>query len=264
MAFVHALSTILAAVTPPDDDRATGGPGAAAGDVDLPSLVESFIGTDIAETTAALHVLAVLTADELAAARMRRELARRRQPVPEEITNLASVETRAAWLLSDASGDGENVFLDLSWPSGSRACLVAYVDHAAGTRVKDAFAVDSPIEPLLDRYREAVAEQSLDGSDLRRVDAADARATLEHALAGVHHVEGDPQDTWPALRPFVEMVVRRLPPGGSRYLGPAAFAPPSDPPTVLRGFLGSPEGAGLGEPQMQAAARYSRITVLSR
>ena len=49
----------------------------------IENLVESFVGTPYAETTAALTAIKALTADEVLAARIGNELEARRHPIPE-------------------------------------------------------------------------------------------------------------------------------------------------------------------------------------
>lgn len=109
--------------------------------MDLPGLVESFVGIDVAQTTAALYVIAALTTDELAATKIRRELPRRHQPVPDQVRDIAELRVASAWLAHDRLGDGERILLELVWPSGARASVSIYIDYTMGTRVKDAFAV---------------------------------------------------------------------------------------------------------------------------
>lgn len=252
LAFILSVSTLLAAL----DVDGEAGPAADGPTPTAPELVDSFLGTDIAETTAALHVIAALTSDELTAARIRRELTSRRQPVPAVVRDLPDARVRSAAFVHDELGDGENVMLELLWPQGSEATAVIYIDHAVGTRIKDAFAVSNPMEAMRQRYRELIAEDGRGGAVIESLDLADARATLEVALAGVRHVEGDPEDTWPGSRPFVEMLLRSLPRGGTPYAGPEAYRP-TEAAAVLRDFLASPEAKSLalGEdgPELDAA-----------
>ncbi|HET8600505.1 MAG TPA: hypothetical protein VFL99_09275 [Segeticoccus sp.] len=257
LGFILSVSMLVTAIEAGPEDLAPR-PGSerppAGQGVTLVELTESFLDTDIAETTAALHVLAALTGDDLQAARIRRELPRRRQPVPAMVRHLAEVRTRSVAFLHDELGDGENVFFDLVWPDGSVATVLVYIDHAAGTRVKDAFAVSEPIDTILDRYHELMEAEGRDETELGPMDPADARATVEHALAGVRYVDGDSQETWPGARPFVEMLVRSLPTRGTRYAGPPAYRPLA-PADALREFLASPEADVLagGAAQEEAA-----------
>src|SRR6266516_2149875 len=55
----------------------------------LADLVESFVGTPYAETTAALTVMRELVADEVMSARIGRELAARRHPMPDWLSGIA-------------------------------------------------------------------------------------------------------------------------------------------------------------------------------
>ncbi|WP_434080521.1 hypothetical protein [Sanguibacter sp. Z1732] len=77
-----AVSSLMAATLPHD-------PFAEA-PVSLAELVETFIGTPYAETTAALTIIQALTEDDLLAGRIGRELTRRRHPMPHWLTGLAT------------------------------------------------------------------------------------------------------------------------------------------------------------------------------
>src|SRR5262249_13022667 len=59
--------------------------------VELAPLVDSFVDTPYAETTAALTVMSHLVTDNVITTRIRRELAARRQPMPDWLTGLAQV-----------------------------------------------------------------------------------------------------------------------------------------------------------------------------
>ena len=236
MAFVRLMSGLVAAT---DDgavlrERGDGRPDEEqVPSIAMADLVDSFIGTDVAETTAALHVIAALTADDLLSARIRRVLPSRRQPVPTLLRDLARVGVRAATFMGDQLGDGDNVILSVVWPDGPELTVVVYIDHAIGTRVKDVMLVDEPTAEVLQAYRELIAAEGLD-SGLEPMPLADAWATLEHAMASGEQVDipwaedGD----WPASRPLVEMLTRSLPSGGSRYGGTAAY-PPVEPAAVV-------------------------------
>jgi hypothetical protein len=71
--------------------------------------VEAFIGTSYAENTAALTVMRALVPAEVTTARIGRELAARRQPMPDWLIGLARTHVEPeVWLLTEVLGDGDD------------------------------------------------------------------------------------------------------------------------------------------------------------
>lgn len=104
----------------------------------LDDLVESFIGTPYAETTAAPAIKALVT-DELLAARIGRELETRRHPLPEWLTVLDQARLDPfVWFMTHVLGDGDDYLIGVTLPSGEALSALLYVDHNMGTVVKDA------------------------------------------------------------------------------------------------------------------------------
>lgn len=259
------LRELLAATGPPGDPQRDGPPDGLPDDLfdgqppdgppdtvpfSLAGIVETFAHTNLAETTAALTVIAELTDDELVAARARRAAATRRQPLPRNIAELATVRVDEAHCMSDELDDGSNLLLGLTWPDRRRQSAVVYIDNnlAPGSPVvKDAFLVDQDIEETVAMYRRVVTEAG-EGGMLQPLDPADARAMIEEALAmtetDLPTPEEDDAGQWPQCRPFVRFLMGRLPSGGS------AERTPYEPLTLadaVAGFLHSPYAAGLGE-----------------
>ena len=143
--FLAAISGFLEVTDPrsrdplaPDEQRAG-----------LGDLVESFIGTPYAETTAALTVVKALVPDEVVAVRIGRELKTRRHPLPDWLTGLDQARLDPdVWFMTDVLGDGDDYLVGLTLPSGHALSVVIYVDHNLGTVVKDAFVVPEPLEDL--------------------------------------------------------------------------------------------------------------------
>lgn len=213
--------------------------GPRAADDALPELgvlVESFLETDVAETTAALHVIAALTTDDLLATRIRRELTARRQPVPESVAGIDRLNVARAAAMSDPLGDGENLLLGVSGP-GVDASFVVYVAHDLGTVVKDAFVVPEPFERVLERYAELVEEHG-EALEFSPVSTSDARARLEQALANGDDDLVLPSEDWPACRPLLAALVRRMPLGGSGYVDEPDLDP-DDLVDLAHAFLAS-------------------------
>lgn len=82
----------------------------------LDVLVESFTSVDIAETTAALTVIAALTSDQVLAARIAKTLTQRRQPLPTSLRGLNDIRVRRVTSLTHILGDGDDYFLETRLP----------------------------------------------------------------------------------------------------------------------------------------------------
>ncbi len=175
-------------------------------------LVDSFVGTDIAETTAALHVLTRIVPDELFAARLRKVLATRREHVPAWIAEMDDASVVRTEIMTHVLGDGDNYLFDVRLADGAHLSAVVYVDHNLGTVVKDAFFIPEDLTRVIQKYEELMdPEQSIDP-----VDAATARAVVMRAIEDGALVEPPLEgETWPQCRPLVEWVLRLLPTGGT-------------------------------------------------
>ena len=177
-------------------------------------LIDSFIGTDYAETTAVLHVIHAFLDDESERQRITVELARRRQPMPDWIRELPRAAVApVVMMLTDILGDGDDYFVSVALPSGDHVTSLIYVDHNLGGVVKDAMVGSIPLDEFLDRVRESLTSQ---GQSLEETDAAVARATVERAIdQGSMLWPPLETETWPMCRPLIEWMVRMLPAGGS-------------------------------------------------
>lgn len=188
-------------------------------DLSLGDLVTSFLEIRRHETTALLTVLGHLVGDDLLARRIRRELATRRDPMPDWLTHLEPLTVGRAVLMSDVLGDGDNVTLGARTGAGDDLTVVVYIDHNLGTVVKDAFVVPAPVETILDMAEEAAAGEP--AVLLSELATADARARITEAVEqGARTVPPLETDTWPMVRPLVEWVVRHLPEGGEGHTHP--------------------------------------------
>lgn len=180
----------------------------------LGDLVESFVGTSYAETTAALTAVRALVPDELVKARIGRELERRRHPMPAWLTALAHAQVEPdVWLLTHVLGDGDDYLFGVTLPSGHPLSALVYVDHNLGTVVKDAFLVPEPLEDLALKVGTTMDDPD---QSLTRTDPATARAVVEAALEDGSRLYPPPtSDSWPMCRPLVEWMLRQLPSGGT-------------------------------------------------
>jgi hypothetical protein len=179
----------------------------------LADLVESFVGTPYAETTAALTAVRVLTTDDVLAARIGRALAQRRHPMPDWLTALdRAVVDPDVWFMTHVLGDGDDYVLGVMLPSGHALATLVYVDHNLGTVVKDAFVVPEPLEDLAMKMGTLIDDPD---QLLTRTDPAEARAVIEEAITfGARMYPPLQSESWPMCRPLVEWMVRMLPSGG--------------------------------------------------
>lgn len=201
--------------------------GSATSELDFSTadLTELLISIDVAETTALLYVLAATTVDELLAVRVRRELERRRQPVPSTVSRLHELTATRAWTVGDDAGF--NVVIELGWPGGQAMTTVAYIDHRIGTLVKDAFFLPVPAAEIIADFAQLVSADP-DELTLGELGLADARATVEAGLqvlddspyAG-REAELAPDDDagmWPLCRDLLAYVLRRMPANGESLI----------------------------------------------
>lgn len=180
----------------------------------LADLVESFVGTPYAETTAALTALRALVADEVLAARIGRELEDRRHPLPDWLTGLGQARPDPdVWFMTHVQGDGDDYLLGVVLPTGDALSALVYVDHNMGTVVKDAFVVPEPLEDLAIKVGTLMDDPD---QSLTRTDPATARAVMEAAIeSGARLYPPLTSDSWPMCRPLVEWMLRMLPSGGA-------------------------------------------------
>ncbi len=209
-------------------------PGAGIGpdgeSLSIGALVETFIGVDLAETTAALSVLAVLVDDEHLVADIESELSHRRQPMPLWLRGLRETRVSGASLMSAVGDRGVNVVLGLSWAGGGGGAFLVYVDHLLGTVVKDAFPAPESMEEVLHRLEDASTSGHAPPGGLiaTEVELPHARSLVEAALDNSDETSVDPgSDTWPAGRPILDWLLRTMPEGGAGWDaldGPAGAA----------------------------------------
>lgn len=179
----------------------------------LDDLVESFIGTPYAETTAALTAIKALSDNEVLTARIDRELVERRHPLPDWLTGLDKARIDPdVWFMTHLLGDGDDYLVGVTLPSGHALSALVYVDHNLGTVVKDAFIVPEPLEDLAITMGTLIEDED---QSLTRTDPATARAVAEAAIElGSQLYPPLTSDSWPMCRPLVEWMLRMLPAGG--------------------------------------------------
>ncbi|MEP6817727.1 MAG: hypothetical protein ABI873_19490 [Marmoricola sp.] len=234
---LEAVSSLLS-VTDPRASNPFSDDGPRVG---LDELVDSFVGTDYAETTAALTVIRALVADELQASRIGKVLATRRQPMPAWLVGLEGVVVPRVVELTHVLGDGDDYLLDARLPTGEAFTALVYVDHNLGTVVKDAFVIAKGLAEVLPRMEQAATDPDQVFAD---VDPARARAVVTEAIQhGALTYPPLESDTWPACRPLVEWLVRALPAGATV---PARPEPSEEELARLRaGFFASSHGRDL-------------------
>ena len=207
-------------------------------------LVEMFLAVERIETSALLAVLAELAGDDdLLVARVRRVLAERGDRLPEWLARLGEAEVYAAQEMIHVLGDGDNVHVAVRFAGGAELTAVIYIDHNMGTLVKDAFVVPESLAEL-----EVFMRATIDDPDTvwRALDLADARVRITEAVElSARTVPPFETDTWPACRPIVEWLTRRMPAGGVGYGRPEWSEP--DRRKLADRFFASAFGAPLDD-----------------
>ncbi|MFD4421372.1 DUF6398 domain-containing protein [Agromyces sp. NPDC058484] len=247
LALLNFASGVVALSEPDQfaDLRASAGGAARADRVELADLIESFLSVGLRQTDALLLVVKELIGDELLRRRIRTTVAARKRLVPGWLLRLDQVRPTQAVEFAHILGDGENVVLGVDLPGGRPMTIVVFVDHNLGTVVKDAFALDVPLDDVIERLQD-IDDDHGGGITTREAPLADARARIEQALAhGRRLFEPLESDTWPMTRPLVEWMLRLMPEGGAGYSVPEWTQEQID--AVAADFLASTHGAGLDD-----------------
>jgi hypothetical protein len=208
----------------------------------LGNLVDSFVDTPYAETTAALMAICALVPDELMQQRISRVLENRRHPMPDWLARISGSQADPdVWFLTHVLGDGDDYLLGVTLPSGHSLSALVYVDHNLGTVVKDAFIVPEPVEDLALKVGTTMRDPD---QSLTRIDRAAARSAIEAAIdTGSRMYPPLTSDTWPMCRPLVEWMLRQLPSGAPAPERRAWSA--EETAAIATDFFGSRFGAGL-------------------
>jgi len=238
LALLGLVSSLMEAARPGESSTVT-----------LTELIESFIGTPFAETTAVLSVMRHLVTDELTSTRINRELAQRRHPMPDWLTHLGDARLEPeVHFLTHILADGDDIFFGVSLPTGHEFSAMVYVDHNLGTVAKDAFVTPVALEEVVERMRTLATDP---GQVMELMDPSEARATAEAAIAAGEDM--DPPlttDSWPACRPMIEWMLRLMPAGGTARQLPVWTLEDGD--ALLEEFLAAPAGMPYRDDSGQA------------
>jgi hypothetical protein len=148
----------------------------------LDEVLTGLIGVRNRETTALLAVIAELLVDDPASQRRcRRELAERREHLPQWITALPHVEVYRAVRRTHVLGDVDELVIGIRLDGGCALTVAVQIDHNMLSSVADAGVVPDPIDETLAR----VAESSSD-TDVFEMRLADVRVWIEDALKSRH------------------------------------------------------------------------------
>ena len=191
----------------------------SSGSQKRPEVFESFVESGLPEAEALAIAIAAIHADELLARRLRDGIEARgsvqRHPPP-WLDKIGEIEITDVAEMVHVLDDGDNVYISWRWPNKSAATFLVYIDHNMGTIVKDAFVLPEGFDSMLKRYETIGLEED---QVIRPLDPAAARARI---VQGVMHGEAVfppiQNETWPAVRPMLEWILRALPEGGQGYV----------------------------------------------
>ena len=221
-------------------------PAAPAGSPELPplpELLESFVDGGPAPAALAT-VIARLNDDDLLRARVSRSVGPRTASWPDWVDRLDDVEVVGAVEMADVLRDSDNVVVHVR-VAGHDLTMVVLIDFNLGTVVKDAFVLPEAMGSFTESWTEHADPAA---ATVGPVSPADARARIEDAIqTGTMTWPPLESETWPASRPLLEWLLRRLPNGGTSYLRPEWSD--RDRKALTDRFLASPGSALLDRPE---------------
>ena len=210
LALVTYASSLVAATDPRSADPFSSVPHPSEGA--LQELVTAFIDDDRPETTALLTMLGYLGGDDVTRTRALNEADRRTSNMPEWLTRFGDTTVGKIIEVHHVLGDGDNLLIDVAIPGTDGITFVAYIDHNAGTALKDGFFIPAPIDDAVDMMLSVNDDPDMTWLE---IDHADARARIEGAITvGAMTVPRFESDTWPMARPLLEWLISKLPSGG--------------------------------------------------
>ena len=206
------VSSMLSIVDPRTVDPVVHrGAPSSADELELETILQSFLEVDLPESTALLVAVAELAPDARARARARAEVARRGHPLPAWVTGLPHARPYSAVLVSHVGGVADNVLVGVRLPPDHEITVSIYIDHDEGTVVTDCVALPARLADVVAKVHSVVDELGTSFVDL---DVADALARMTRAVdngaAAYPPVE---TEDWPLFRPLVEWVARLVAPG---------------------------------------------------
>jgi hypothetical protein len=180
-------------------------------------LVATLFGVKLKETSALLAVIAELVGDEALRRQVQAEISKRAHVLPEWLTNLRLAEPMdRAVAVRHVFGYADDTIVGVRLPSGHELVALVYIDHNTDAVVKDAFVVSEPLPVMIERIQAVADDSAIMVHDL---DLAEARARISAAVE-LAALTSPPMASysWPACRPLLEWMVRKLP--GARHRRP--------------------------------------------
>lgn len=155
-------------------------------------------------------------------------------------------------------GDSENVLVDIHLPGGAGLALVAFIDHDAGTLLSDAFLTGRSLDQLLGDMADSEEDAHLTTAE---IPLADARARIEQAMQlTVMTYPPIETDSWPAIRPFAEWMLGRMPEGGTGHTRPDLSEAQRD--AIVKRFTASAHAGRLAGTVPAADVRDAAESIL--
>jgi len=175
-------------------------------ELELETIMQSFLEVDVPESTALLAALAELAPDAETRARSRAEVVRRGDVLPAWVAGLRNAEPYRAVVVSHVRGMAENVIVGVRVPPGYEITVSVYIDHDEGTVVTDCVSLPARLADVVVTLSSVIAEL---GTRFDDIDLADARGRIIRAVdnGAVAYPPVETED-WPLFRPLVEWVAR--------------------------------------------------------
>lgn len=209
----------------------------------LPELLDVFVAAGPAPGALA-GAMSRLVDDDLVRSRVAREVGARSILWPAWLQRMATVEVVGAQQFLDPLRDRCHLVIHTRF-EGFDLTAVVSVDFRGGTVVEDAFFSDQ----RLTRFQALWAENAPEGvqPEVETLTPADVRARIEEAVERAAITWPRPEtDSWPASRPLLEWLLRRLPAGGSGFVRPAWSE--TDRAALVDRFVASEGGAAFDSP----------------
>jgi len=193
-------------------------------EADVADLLDSFVFSGLVETAALAWAMLPMVEDPDSVEHLRAELGDPsswpRGPYrPDWLAEFPEMRVARAAEVVDRMGDGDQVVLELRWPSGAACCIVCYVDHNLRSAIKDAFFVPADLDSVLQRLGDMAVESGMvEAQRMGEISPADACERLVVGVGEWEMMDGAPRSEGvPGLIPFLHWCLSTVRERGTGY-----------------------------------------------